>query len=171
MQFDASHWPAPHCPFVASHSRPCMLQSMQSLPERPHESASAPARQISTPLRRSQHPLQFAQPLRPHDFSFASHESKPCPTQSLHTFPPVPHARVSVPRRQRPLESQHPVGQFSALHVFGCVVLPLSSDSGSRLVRPQPDARTTRMVSPAAKQRTKRTSEDRRIGDPRSRTA
>ena len=72
---------------------------------------------------------------------------KPCATQSLHRPPADPHARVSLPVRQTPFASQHPVGQLEALHAPG-VGVPPSSVSGSRLERPQAKntstARTTK---------------------------
>jgi hypothetical protein len=126
--------------------------------------ASAPARQISTPLERSQQPLQFAQPLRLH--VFLSQESKPLATQSLQRFPPDPHAAVSVPSRHVPEESQQPVGHVSALQEPGLTMVPLSSVSDSRLDRPHPGATTTSKSAASAtetKNVAKRESEGRRI--------
>jgi len=169
-QFDASHLPVLQVPDFGSQSRPCCAQFVQFPPKRPHAVGSAPARQISTPPLRSQHPLQFAQPVRLHVFE-SPHVSNPFARQSEQRLPCCPHARVSLPRRHWPALSQHPVGHVCGLQPpgGGGVIVPPSSDSDSRLDRPQPGTRTTKMIAARAAVTIKRTSEDRRIGEPRFR--
>lgn len=122
---------------------------MQLPPPIPHAVASLPARQRWRPPSLLQHPLGHEtgpQPgsSRPHT-RLAVQTEKPCATQSLQRPPAAPQARVSLPVRQTPFASQHPVGHDDALHAPGVTVPPSPSVSGSRLVRPQ--AKKTRSAS------------------------
>jgi hypothetical protein len=54
---------------------------------------------------------------------------------------------VSLPVRQTPFASQHPVGQLEALHAPGVTVPPSPIVSGSRLERPQAKNTTTAIAT------------------------
>ena len=98
---------------------------------------------------------------------------KPCATQSLQRPPADPHARVSLPVRHVPAESQHPVGHVDGLHGRGETVPPSVSVSGSRLERPH--AKKTKTASATKNEATRRDAgeveeeeeeEEKRIGAP-----
>jgi hypothetical protein len=164
-QFEGSHFEAPHAPDATSHVRPSEAQSTHAAPPTPHALASVPAWHTSTPVVRSQQPRQLSQPGRVHVL-LAEHAVKPCCAQSVQLPPNWPHALRSLPVRQAPKRSQQPVGHVWGVHVAGGVVPP-SSVSGSRLVRPQPGASTMNTRIPTAATSAARTSEGKRIGGSR----
>lgn len=86
LQFVASHLATLHVPLVASHVRPSLVQSVHETPLLPQRFASMPDTHRSTPVERSQQPLQFAQPVRLHVF-LSPHVSKPVAAQSEHALP------------------------------------------------------------------------------------
>lgn len=149
LQFVGSHFPRPHCLVVGSHARPSAEQSTHVEPPRPQAFAAVPERQRRRPPSVAQQPLGHSAgehwlTVRPHPFE-PPQESKPIATQSAHAKPPEPQKRVSAPVRHSPFASQHPVGHVDGPHDPGTTTLP-SSDSGSRLDRPQPGATSTSVV-------------------------
>lgn len=147
-----------HVRVLGSQRRPWSAQSVHVPPPVPHAPASLPARQRWRPPSLLQQPLgQETGPQlgssRPHT-RLAVQTENPCATQSLHRPPADPHARVSLPVRHVPLESQHPVGHEDALHAPGVTVPPSVRVSGSRLVRPQ--AKNTKTASVTKSEATKR---------------
>jgi len=124
--------------------------------------ASVPAWQTSTPVERSQQPRQLAQPARAHVRS-EPQVSKPVSAQSLQLAPPLPHALMSLPTRHAPKRSQHPLGHVDAVQLPGGWVVPESSCSGSRLVRPHPKPNRTNAKTAKIATQIARKAEGKRI--------
>ena len=129
-QLFGPHACATHVCDVASHTWFFAVQSEHAPPLVPHASELTPEKHVGLPMNVPQHPLGHV--LTSHIGVFlmhvcwvASHWSKPSAMQSSHFWPVPPHALMSVPSRHCPLASQHPVGQFAALHV------PASPPSGN----------------------------------------
>jgi hypothetical protein len=99
------------------------VQSVHCTPALPQASDDTPETHVLCPLNSVQQPegqVIASQPvgwMLPQAFTFESQKSKPCASQSLHAVPLVPHVLSSVPSRQVPDGSQHPVAQVAALQI------------------------------------------------------
>jgi hypothetical protein len=154
VQFVSVQCVVPHARVDRSQLAPAAPQSLHCAPVFPQAAASLPLKQLGVPSEMPQQPLhELALQLasgRPQT-CLLSQNSKPPATQSEHRSPETPHARTSEPVRQVPLASQQPVGhvegpQAATVPESIGVVVPSPKVSGSRLVRPQPGARSiTRM--------------------------
>lgn len=143
---------------------------MHEPPPVPQVAASLPARQRWRPPSLLQHPPGHDAGPQPGSSRpqtrLAVQTENPCATQSLQRPPAAPHARVSLPVRQTPFASQHPVGQLDALHAPGVTVPPSVSVSGSRLERPQAKNTSTAIATKSdARTRDAREEEDAEARD------
>jgi hypothetical protein len=82
--------------------------------------------------------------------------------QSAQRWPAVPQARMSLPTRQMPFESQHPVEQVDGPQLPPSTTLA-SVVSSSRLDRPQPGVRVTKKSAADTASATNRRSEGMRM--------
>jgi hypothetical protein len=86
--------------------RPSLVQFSQAAPAVPQAEFAVPGRQMSFT---SQHPPQV---VALHTINGPPHlpmvHAALLAEHTLHSPPPIPQASISLPRRQRPSESQHP---------------------------------------------------------------